>query len=186
MDDAEDDWTYSQKFDFIHGRLLFSTFKSPAKVIQNAYDALAPGGYLEMQEVFFKLHSVDESIKGTAFKRWNEMLVAGAEVLGRDWHCTPKYKQCFIDAGFEDVVEIRFPGQSVRGRDKDDKLTGLYWTANMLDGINGMSNIALRRGLGMSAEDMELLLVDVRRDLKDGKIHSYWPKCEWNPRYSLG
>jgi hypothetical protein len=176
VDDAEDDWTYSQKFDFIHGRLLFSTFKSPAKVIQNAYDALAPGGYLEMQEVYFKLHSVDESIKGTAFKRWNEMLVAGAEVLGRDWHCTPKYKQCFIDAGFEDVVEIRFPGPiGTWPRDKDDKLTGLYWTANMLDGINGMSNIALRRGLGMSAEDMELLLVDVRRDLKDGKIHSYWP-----------
>jgi Methyltransferase domain len=68
VDDAEDDWTYSQKFDFIHGRLLFSAFKSPAKVIQNAFNALALGGYLEMQEAYFKLHSVDESSKGTAFE----------------------------------------------------------------------------------------------------------------------
>jgi hypothetical protein len=176
VDDAEDDWTFNQKFDFIHGRLLFSTFKSPAKVIQSAYDALVPGGYLEMQEVYFKLHSVDESLKGTAFERWNNMLVEGAKILGRDWHCTIKYKQCFIDAGFEEVVEERFPGPiGTWPRDKDDKIVGLYWTANMLDGINGMSNVSLRRGLGMSSEEMELLLVDVRRDLRNRKIHSYFP-----------
>jgi hypothetical protein len=84
--------------------------------------------------------------------------------------------QCFIDAVFEDVIETRFPGPiGTWLRDKDDKLTGLYWTANMLDGLNGMSNITLRCGLGMSSEDMEQLLVDVRHDLKDRKIHSYWP-----------
>jgi hypothetical protein len=104
------------------------------------------------------------------------MLVAGAKNLGRDWHCTPKYKQCFIDAGFEDVVETRFPGPiGTWPKDKGEKLIGLYWTANMLDGINAMSNVVLRRGLQVSSEEMELLLVDVRRDLKNRKIHSYWP-----------
>jgi len=176
VDDAEDDWTFTQKFDFIHGRLLFSAFSSPEKAIQNSYDALIPGGYLEMQEVHFKLHSVDDSTQGTALERWSNMTVDGAKALGKDWRCTVKYKQCFIDAGFEDVVEERFPAAiGTWPRDKDDKLVGLYWTANMLDGINGISSVALRRGLGMSSEALELFLVDVRRDLKDRKIHGYWP-----------
>lgn len=176
MDDAEDNWTFTQKFDFIHGRLLFSAFNSPAKVIQNAYNALAPGGYLEMQEAHGKLHSVDGSTVGTALEKWSDLIVEGAKALGRDWRCTVKYKQCFIDAGFEDVVEERFPGPiGTWPRDKDDKLVGLYWMANMLDGINAMSNVTLRKGLGMSSEDMELLLVSVRRDIKDRKIHGFWP-----------
>jgi len=156
--------------------LLFSAFNNPAKVIQNAYNALVPGGYLEMQEAHCKLHSVDGTSQGTALERWCDAIVAGAKVLGRDWRCTVKYKQWFIDAGFEEVVEERFPGPiGTWPKDKDDKLVGLYWTANMVDGINGMSNVTLRKGLGMSIEDMELLLVEVRRDLKDRKIHAYWP-----------
>lgn len=129
-----------------------------------------------MQEVYFKPHSLDGSVEGTTFQKWNDMLVAGAEVLGRDWRCTLHYKQCMIDAGFEDVVEVRLAGPiGPWPKDKEDKLTGIYWMTNMLDGINAMSNISLRRGLGMSSEEMELLLVDVRRDLKDRRIHSYWP-----------
>ncbi|KAH8805982.1 S-adenosyl-L-methionine-dependent methyltransferase [Xylogone sp. PMI_703] len=176
VDDAEDPWTFGQTFDFIHGRMLFAAFKNPAHVIQQAYDALAPGGYLEMEEVYFKLSSPDNTIKDTSFKKWNEMLVEGAAVLGRDWHCTVKFKQYFIDAGFQDVVEIRQPGPiGPWPKNPDDKLIGLHWMANMLDGINAMSNISLRRGLGMSADEMEELLDDVRKDLRNRKIHSYWP-----------
>jgi len=176
VDDAEDPWTFGHTFDFIHGRMLFAAFKNHANVIKQAYDALAPGGYFEMEEVHFKLASPDDTIKDTSFKKWNDMLVEGAAVLGRDWRCTIRFKQFFIDAGFQDVVEVRQPGPiGPWPKNPDDKLIGLHWMANMLDGINAMSNIALRRGLGMSPGEMEALLDDVRKDLRNRKIHSYWP-----------
>jgi len=33
----------------------------------------------------------------------------------------------------------------------------------------------MTRSLGMSAEEVQLLLVDVRRDAKDKSIHAYYP-----------
>jgi hypothetical protein len=48
---------------------MFSCFKDPLTVFRKAYDALAPGGYLEMQEIYFKPHSVDGSHEGTALQK---------------------------------------------------------------------------------------------------------------------
>ncbi|RQM08302.1 hypothetical protein DH86_00001488 [Scytalidium sp. 3C] len=107
VDDAEDEWSYSNRFDFIHGRLLFTCFKDPSAVIKQAFNALEPGGYLEMQELYFKLHAVDDSTKATSLERWDELIYNGAKLLQRDWHCAIRFKQYFIDAGFEDVVETR-------------------------------------------------------------------------------
>src|SRR3954447_5085783 len=47
VDDAEDEWNYSTKFDLIHGRALVTCFKQPLHVITSAFEALNPGGYLE-------------------------------------------------------------------------------------------------------------------------------------------
>lgn len=108
VDDAEDPWTYSQPFDYVHGRALFTCFKDPLTVFRNAYAAIKPGGYFEMQEIYFKPTSVDDSIKGTALEIWMNKLVEGAAVLGKDWHCTKNYTQWFQEAGFVDVVERQF------------------------------------------------------------------------------
>jgi trans-aconitate methyltransferase len=69
VDDAEDEWHYSQPFNYIHGRAMFSCFKEPLSVFKKAFDALAPGGYLEMQEIYFKTHSVDGTHEGSALER---------------------------------------------------------------------------------------------------------------------
>jgi hypothetical protein len=47
IDDAEEEWIYSQSFDYIHGRALVSCFKDPvaAKIFAN----LNPYGYFEFQ-----------------------------------------------------------------------------------------------------------------------------------------
>lgn len=176
IDDAEDDWTYNQTFDFIHGRALFSCFKDPAAVFQKAYNALAPGGYFEMQEIYFKPHSYDETIEGTALQSWNAQLVECAKMLGRDWYCTRNYKQWFEDVGFENVVERRFHWPiNTWPKGKKNKQLGLWTLSNGLSGLNAISNAVLARSSGMSAEEIETLLVDVRQDLNNKRIHAYYP-----------
>ncbi|CZR52685.1 uncharacterized protein PAC_02562 [Phialocephala subalpina] len=51
--DAEDEWTFPNKFDMIHGQALLPCFKDPKIVLRHAFKALAPGGYLEMHDGTF-------------------------------------------------------------------------------------------------------------------------------------
>ncbi|PMD34276.1 hypothetical protein L207DRAFT_588874 [Hyaloscypha variabilis F] len=51
VSDAEISWSFTEKFDFVHGRALLACFRDPRQVLSEAFDALAPGGYLELQDV---------------------------------------------------------------------------------------------------------------------------------------
>lgn len=49
------------------------------------------------------------------------------------------------------------------------------WThQNIEPGLEGLSMAIFTRALGWSKQETEVFLVDVRKDLKDTKIHSYW------------
>ncbi|TVY64307.1 putative methyltransferase tdiE, partial [Lachnellula suecica] len=108
IDDAEDDWTWSQRFDFVHGRMLFTCFKHPSEIFHRAFAALNPGGWMEMQDVLFDYDSIDGSGENTTIKAWNTKLHEGARIIGRDWRCTANYARWMEEAGFESVVERRF------------------------------------------------------------------------------
>lgn len=78
------------------------------------------------------------------------------------------------EAGFVDIIEKHFywPCNGwVKG--EKEKLLGLWTQQNLLDGIHGMTMRNLTAGLGWSPEQVELFLVDVRKDMKNKKIHSY-------------
>jgi hypothetical protein len=79
------------------------------------------------------------------------------------------------DAGFINVTEerIAIPGNAwPKGR--EHKTQGLWQMTNFLDGIHAVTMTIFTKGLGMSAEEVELLLVDVRKDIKNLGIHFYF------------
>jgi hypothetical protein len=65
VDDFEDAWLYAQKFDLIHGRLINSGVRKPQHIFAEAFSALTPGGYLEMQDIGCPAADVDGSLSGT-------------------------------------------------------------------------------------------------------------------------
>jgi trans-aconitate methyltransferase len=174
VDDAEDPWTFNQKFDYIHGRALLSCFRHPPSVIAQAFDALAPGGYIEFQDGAFPLRSDDGTLEGTRLKEWNELIIQGANALGRPWTNTPNYKRWFEEAGFVDVEERVYKvAMSPWPKEKSQKILALWSQQNILDGIDGMSMAIFTRALGWTAEQVQLFLVGVREDIKSRKIHAY-------------
>jgi len=177
VDDAEDTWTYTQPFDYIHGRALFTCFKHPSTVFRNAYAALNPGGYFEMQEIFFMPSSIDDSINGTALQAWMIKVVEGAAILGgKDWLCTQHYTEWFKEAGFVDVVERQFAWPSnTWPKGKKQKEMGYTTMANSLQGLSAVTMAVLTRAFGWSAEEVEKYLGPVRRDIQDKSIHAYYP-----------
>jgi len=53
--------------------------------------------------------------------------------------------------------------------------TGAWHAENFTTGLSGLSMAAFTRGLGWTAEELEVFLVDVRKSMKDTKIHGYYP-----------
>jgi trans-aconitate methyltransferase len=107
VDDAEDPWLYSQKFDFIHGRTLVTCFISHLNVFRSAFEALQPGGWMEMQDVEFPIRCIDDTMRGTSLERWAEALAVSTQNLGKDFQKTSLYRKYFIECGFVDVQEKR-------------------------------------------------------------------------------
>lgn len=100
--------------------------------------------------------------------------MAGAEALGKDWSCVPKYKEFLQEVGFEDVVEETYDipiGTWARG--KTNKILGAWCKADTMSVLQGLSLAVLTKGLGMSVEEVEVLLVDVRKDINNNNIHLY-------------
>jgi Methyltransferase domain len=134
-----------------------------------------PGGWVELQDYYAKLQCIDRSLSGTALERWNDLFVEGAAKMGRNGRAAAHFKKWMREAGFVDVVERKFalPGNPwAKGR--DEKQLGMMQMTNILDGLHGMSMTLFTKIHGMSEEDVEALLEDTRRDLRDPNIHFYF------------
>jgi hypothetical protein len=82
VDDAEDEWTYAQKFDLIHGCAMVTCFKDSATVIKAAFNSRTPGGYLELQDMILTMRSIDDTLNGTVIHDWAVRNMEAAEKLG--------------------------------------------------------------------------------------------------------
>lgn len=175
IDDAEDEWVFAEKFDYIHGRALLSCFKDPASVLQQAYKSLAPGGYLEIQDGAFPVSYIGEPPVDSAIYKWNEIVVAGAAKSGRPWTNAWNYKRWMEEIGFEDVVERHFYWP-MNTWPKGDyfKLVARYCQADFLRGIEGIS-LKVMQMMGWTPDEIRPFLEKVKEDVRNPAIHAYLP-----------
>jgi hypothetical protein len=55
------------------------------------------------------------------------------------------------------------------------KMIGAWVKEDVLSGLHGWSAAVLTRGLGMSPEEVEALLTEVRSDINSNWLHAYIP-----------
>lgn len=174
INDFDEPWDYSHKFDYIHGRAMLSCFKNPQYIIQSAFKSLRPGGYLELQDPQMPILCIDDTMDGTSLQEWSTLVPQGAANLGRPVTQSKNYAQYMEEAGFVDIVEKHFYWPlNTWPRGKREKLVGMWAQQNLLDGVEAMSMAILTRGLGWSQEMVQMLLVGVRNDLKNRHVHAY-------------
>lgn len=177
VDDFEDDWVFQQKFDFIHGRMLVGGMKSPKSLFQEAYETLKPGGWFEMQDACLPISDENTISPESAYQRWLDLQ---AEALGkgleRDWNWAREYKDWMAEVGFKNVEQkdIKWP-QNTWPKDPQLKELGMLNIANLDIGLEGFTLRLFSGVLGMSREDIEVLLAGVRKDMVDPNMHTYWP-----------
>ncbi|KAH8199191.1 hypothetical protein TruAng_006660 [Truncatella angustata] len=191
-DDAEDAWLFPLptshlvsehlrdsnvqahliQFDYIHLRLVFTCFNSPQTVIKHAFDNLSPGGLLEFQDLSPEIYQNNPAFEGNYTPNLTA-ICRGAMSVGRDLHVAEKYKQWLEEAGFVEVVETRFVLPCHQWmKDPKFKQIGAFNQQNFTEGVRG-GGWKMLKASGMTTEEIELLISQVKTELRIRKNHIY-------------
>lgn len=181
LDNAEDDWHYTEKFCLIHARMMVGSITDWPALVRRSFEQLRPGGYLEFQDVGPML-SDDNTLTldppSCDLARWFLAVTEAFNVLGKSLSAAPDHKARMIDAGFTDVtvVEYKWP---IGGWPRDPlfKELGFWNRENMIYGIESLALAPLTRALGWTIESVQQLLEGAKRDMDNRNIHAYFQGC---------
>jgi len=106
IDDFEADWTYTRKFDFIHGRELEGSIRDYDRLFKQCFDNLRPGGYLEMQSIEVATYSDDGShLRSEMFIKGLDLVTEASIKFGKSMQTMGTWKKKMELAGFVNVTE---------------------------------------------------------------------------------
>ena len=133
---------------------------------------------MELQDYGLPVKSADNTHLGTDLLRWGELLCEAARAFDRPMgsDVSDKYVQWMQDAGFVDIQQRMFMWPSnAWPKDPFMKELGRWNQINILDGLEGFCLALLTRGLGWKKEEVDIFVARVSRDLRDRRIHAYFP-----------
>ncbi|RDW57376.1 hypothetical protein BP5796_12826 [Coleophoma crateriformis] len=177
IDDLEEPWTFTKKFDYIHSRMMTASVSNFQQYFEQAFNHLEPGGWFELQDVAFPIMCDDGTLKSDhALQKWSDNMMAAGEIFGRELDIAPRYKTIMENIGFVNVQAILYKWpQNQWPKDRKHKELGMWMMENTVYGVEGLCLALFTRALGWSKEKVEVFLVDVRKNMKDTSIHAYWP-----------
>lgn len=187
IDDVEEPWTWHDKFDFIHMRTMTGCIADWAKLIKQAYEHTTPGGYIELWDPIAPAKCDDTSMKpDSALLKWSNLLVEATTKSGRAWGEAASYGTFLEKAGYTDIkLIVSYWPMNTWPKNKKMKEIGRWQCSNFTNGASGISMALFTRLLGWSAEEVEVFLIDVKREMKDTSIHVYWEMYTWSARKPL-
>lgn len=177
IDDAERDWVWDHdSFDLIHNRNFVCSIRDWHKLIAQTYRHVKPGGWVEWQQKYPLFESDDGSLPpNSPIEMWGKYFFEAAEKFGTPAQTAAKLKTWMEEAGFVDVQEhiLKLP---VGPWPKDPRLkkVGMFEMMNMTEGIEGLSMMAFTRALNWLPERVQVFLLEVRNQIKDRSVHSYY------------
>jgi hypothetical protein len=181
LDDAASEWTFpKESFDFIHVRGLFGSLRNWPAFYQQVLAHLKPGGWYEQLECSCYCHADDDSTPpGSAIRRWGELFTEAGIRTGKTVDVIDYQYRWLKNAGFENVREQRFKmpdnpwpsGKTEAGR--KHKEIGKLRAKEIEIGMEGWCMALFTRELGMSYDEVQLFLVQMRKEWSDKRCHSY-------------
>ncbi|KAH8799755.1 S-adenosyl-L-methionine-dependent methyltransferase [Xylogone sp. PMI_703] len=176
VDDIEDEWTWSTPFDLIHARMMTGGIVDWEKFIKQSFEHLSPGGRIELSDIVFPVLCIDDSMpEDSALRKWSGYMLEASKKLNRPLDSAKDGKRLLRERGFTEIKEERFIWPMNRWpKDKHLKTLGSWVLEDICNGIQGLSLRLFTYGLGWTLPQVEVFLVDVRKEMRNPKIHAYW------------
>jgi len=170
--DIEDEWNFSQPFTRIHSRYMAGSIKNWPLLMRQCFDNLKPGGWAEFCDFDATYYSQDGTLtEDHAISKWVRNAHDAELVTGRTMRPGRQLQQWMEQAGFQNIQVLKQPlPLGIWPKDKRLKAIGLLNHRQLSHGLLGMS-LRMYIRLGWSREELEVLLVDVRKDLQNRKLH---------------
>ena len=173
IDDANDTWTFAEKFDYIHCRYFHMAIEEK-KLFKQAYEALKPGGWFEIRETALPLQCDDGTLEGTPLLSWCEEMVKLGRMRGMNFDNPFKYRQWVEEAGFVNVVEhAQILPISPWPKDAHLKQIGRWIQFSFGEGLEAFSLQMWLEQTGWSYEEYQVFLAKVKKDIQSRKVHGY-------------
>ncbi|KAL2220463.1 TAM domain methyltransferase [Thermoascus aurantiacus ATCC 26904] len=150
VDDVESEWAYDRPFDYIHERHFAASIKDWPRLIQQCYQNLKPGGWVEFQEPESPCHSEDGT--GGPDHYVVKMLDLLDQAIGERYlNPAPHFEGWLRDAGKE---------------------IGAFMAGQYLDGVDAFTNAPFTQVLKWSKLEVEVFNAKVRQDVLNRKYHA--------------
>ncbi|KAL7269430.1 ATPase [Rhizina undulata] len=177
VDDVEETWSFQENsFDFIHLRNMESSIIDWPKLCLQAWKALKPGGWVEVQCFCDYFVTDDDSLPASnSLTAWVDYFEKASAICGRECQTVaPAMAKRLTDVGYAEVSERVFKFPVGRWpKEKEAKTLGTCWRQHCLDGAEGISLAAFTRILGWEKEKVPEFLAGVYSDVKNPKYHTY-------------
>ncbi|KAI9877266.1 MAG: hypothetical protein M1830_004375 [Pleopsidium flavum] len=174
IDDATEEWTFTQPFDFIHLRNLSGAFSDWGSIYMEAYKHLKPGGYLEIAE--FEDIQMPKSSPNSYVSIFAAAVQAAAEKAGTPVGTGHLKRSLLEGAGFRNVrTTILDVPIGTWPKDTKKQSIGKMWLIGVLEGLEATSLRLLTREMNWNAQDVRELCDKVKAELVGPKIEAKTP-----------
>ena len=146
------------------------------KLVGQVFANTKPGGYAEFQDFDLQYYSEDGSYKDDLpISKWATTLLNACRDFGRDPCPGPKIEGMVKEAGFENVTVQRFRLPiGPWPRDKHLKTIGSWNLVQVEEGLEGFTLRLFTQMLKWDPKEVQVLLANVRKNLRDPKIHAQY------------
>lgn len=174
VDDAQEEWTYSELFDFIHIRGLSGAFKDWSAIYTSVWKHLRPGGFLEVSD--FGFISVKSSVPDSYVSAFNGACQSAAEKAGTPMGLDHLRKPVIEAAGLS-VVQSRAIDVPLGtwSPDRRKALAGKMALVSTLEGLEATSLRLLTRELAWKQEDVMNLCEKVKEEIMKPGVRATAP-----------
>lgn len=147
------------------------------RFFQQAFESTTPGGYIEIDDSVFPFGCDDGTMTpDSALAKWTTLLLEASKKFNHSLDSATTYQEALMKAGYVDVQIVANPWPlNSWARDRRFKEIGHWVNQNMLQGAEALTLALFTRALGWTPQEVEIFLVDIRRDLCDPRIHAFIP-----------
>ncbi|KAL1843356.1 hypothetical protein VTJ49DRAFT_1943 [Mycothermus thermophilus] len=177
VDDIEDEWAHANDFDYAHFRFVNTTLRDNDRTLRNVFENLKPGGWIEIQDIYPRATSDDDTIPPDyALGRFYALLEPVVrERYGTDIYLMERMPQLLSSLGFVNVQRRVFHlPLGEWARDRHLRLQGGLFREIMLEFVGAVAAKPLLEA-GYEREEMDEMVRDVAAALGNRRIHAYMP-----------